>query len=85
MAPIALLVVRVVQILCAAVVLGLSINVDKTWSYLQYICPALTECDSSDYNFNIVHSAFRYSAFVGAFGLIDAFVGIAAAFLLSLM
>ena len=86
MAPIALLAVRALQILFAAVVLGLSINVDKFWSNLEAECKAAGKgCNTNDYPFNLAHTVFRYGAFVGAFGLIDAFVGIAAAFVSSLM
>ena len=85
MAPIALLAVRTFQILCAAVVLGLSINVDKFWNTIDAECKATKGCSTKDSGIDIIHTVFRYGAFVGAFGLIDAFLGLAAAFVSSLM
>lgn len=73
----AILGARAFEILCAAIVLGLSANMYKTFDRVQDICDALNErCYLGG-----VLPSIGYCAFVGAWGLLDALLGIAATFI----
>lgn len=67
------------QILFAAVVLGVSVSLATQFNKLQKDCNAETK-DSECKLFGMI-PAIEYSAFVGAFGLLDALIGLAGCFL----
>lgn len=66
------------QILFAAVVLGVSV---VTVNWVNKLVTECKEIDCGSVNaFRAWNPQFEYGAFVGAFGLLDAFIGIAAIF-----
>ena len=76
---------RTLQVLCAAVVLGLSIDLYTKVDKVQDACNALKERHGFNCGaFNGILASLGFCAFIGAWGLLDAVLGTAAAFITSL-
>lgn len=69
------------QVLFAAVVLGVSISLATRFNKAENFCDEVYGHHSPDCNLHGFIPAIEFSAFVGAFGLLDSFVGLAACFL----